>query len=582
MAQGLGAGILWGAVAGTAVVVGLAQVAPVVTLPSGTLAAAPESAAQDTPSVTVPSASSAETVPAQVTEPAPKPAQEQATGDPAPAPAVAADAPAAQVARPSLPPTAAQPPVAQAPGGDAPGDTARVSAPDVAPDVATDAPPAPGAPDAVAVPTAPSRSPGNPPAPDRQTAPAAPGSETVPATREAAPPAPAATQDLAAPVHGDTARTPRPDVPALTSDTTASAVPDAPAILTEPPQDAPVADVGTVPAPPPAPPPAAPPEAATPEVATAPAIVAEPPVEAAPDAIPNASVPAAPEAAPAPTAPPAGVRVGRLPRIGDDTAPEVGTDSTDAPPLAALPGMPGRPLPTQPAPATPAPEAPATEDLGALAAFAVPFDNPDNRPVLSIVLVDTAPGDRPAVDALASFPFPLTVALDPTDAGAAETMRAYRAAGIEIAAFVRFPDDATAQDVAVTWDVHRTTLAESVALVDASDGAIQSRREPMAQVVAELVRSGHGFVTMSQGFNAGQKLAAREGVPSALVFRSLDPADRGAMTRALDQGAFRAGQDGRAVLTAPLSAETLAILAEWGLGTRQAVVALAPLSAALD
>jgi polysaccharide deacetylase 2 family uncharacterized protein YibQ len=220
--------------------------------------------------------------------------------------------------------------------------------------------------------------------------------------------------------------------------------------------------------------------------------------------------------------------------------------------------------------------------MSALAAHAIPFENPENRPVLAIVLIETSAAARPAVESLAGFPFPLTVALNPAEAGAAETMRTYRAAGVEVAMFVRFPDEATAQDVAVAWEVHTATLPETVALVDASDGAIQSLREPMAQVVAELVRSGHGFLTMPQGFNAGQKLAEREGVPSGLVFRPLDPSDRGAMVRTLDQGAFRAGQEGRAILTAPLSDDTLAALAEWGLGTRQAVVVLAPLSAALD
>jgi hypothetical protein len=71
-------------------------------------------------------------------------------------------------------------------------------------------------------------------------------------------------------------------------------------------------------------------------------------------------------------------------------------------------------------------------------------------------------------------------------------------------------------------------------------------------------------------------------VPNALIQRALDPADRGAMERALEQGALRAGQDGRAVLTAPLTDDALAALAEWSLGTRQAAVILGPLSAALD
>jgi polysaccharide deacetylase 2 family uncharacterized protein YibQ len=213
---------------------------------------------------------------------------------------------------------------------------------------------------------------------------------------------------------------------------------------------------------------------------------------------------------------------------------------------------------------------------------AIAFANPDARPVLSIVLTETPDGPRPDPSRLAGFPFPLTVALDPARADAAQALAAYRAAGAEAAMLVRLPEEASAQDVAVALEVYRAALPQTVALVDGTDGALQSRREAMAQVVAELARSGHGFLTASQGFNAGQKLAAREGVPNGLVLRALDPADPGAMSRALDAGALRAGQEGRAILTAPLTDATLAQLAAWALGTRQAVITMGPLSAALD
>ena len=253
--------------------------------------------------------------------------------------------------------------------------------------------------------------------------------------------------------------------------------------------------------------------------------------------------------------------------------------------------MPGQRV-TAPAPATAAPDpdaAIADDTTGAAAPsgvalvdHAIAFDNPDGRPVLAIVLTEPVDGPRPDPARLAGFPFPLTVALDPSRPDAAAALDAYRAAGAEAAMLVRLPEDASAQDVAVAMEVYRAALPRTVAFVDGTDGALQTRREAMAQVVAELMRSGHGFLTTSQGFNAGQKLAAREGVPNGLVLRALDPADPDAMERALDAGALRAGQDGRAILSAPLTDATLAELASWALGTRQAVITMGPLSAALD
>ncbi len=547
MAQGLGAGILWGAVTGAVLTVGLSMVAPVVQLAEG-------ASGGDAPSVTVPA-------PAPEVADTPLPdtvasAMDELRDDPAPEPAAEATPPAHEPEAPGVPEA---PPerLAAAPEPEAPvGETA--------PQVVADPPVSPDGPVSAVAPAVPPESSGAPVAAPSQTALAPPGSESTPSVGEAAPPAPEAVLDVAAPEQGAAIST-RPDVPTATAPRLSTAAPTIPA---EPGQDAPAAGVEPLPDPP------------SPAEDRAAAVPPQPDTTTSPEApeamTPDTDAPASPQ-------PPTSVLVDRLPRIGSDPAPEAdAAEEPASPPSAALPGSPGRIAPSQPSPVPAAPDADLPEDMTALGAHAVPFENPDNRPVLAIVLTDAGGADRPAAEALAGFPFPLTVALDPSAPGASDAMRAYRAAGVELAMFVRFPDDATAQDVAVAWAVHSATLSETVALVDASDGAIQSLREPMAQIVAELARSGHGFVTMPQGFNAGQKLAEREGVPSGLVFRQLDASDRGAMSRTLDQGAFRAGQDGRAILTAPLTEATLAGLAEWGLGTRQASVVLAPLSAALD
>lgn len=329
------------------------------------------------------------------------------------------------------------------------------------------------------------------------------------------------------------------------------------------------------------------------------------PVPAPATAATQPAPPAAPEAtvaqADTPPQPAPEVRINRPPATADATpsdpmlpqpaAPEAGAATSEAAPAPVLPGQRASTMPGQrvPAPATGAAPSGATAEAAPAATtgvaiddHAIAFANPDARPVLSIVLTETADGARPDPARMSGFPFPLTVALDPTRPDAAQALADYREAGVEAAMLVRLPEDASAQDVAVALEVYRSALPQTVAFVDGTDGALQSRREAMAQVVAELARSGHGFLTASQGFNAGQKLAAREGVPNGLILRALDPSDPGAMARALDAGALRAGQDGRAILTAPLTDASLAELAAWALGTRQAVITMAPLSAALD
>ena len=80
-----------------------------------------------------------------------------------------------------------------------------------------------------------------------------------------------------------------------------------------------------------------------------------------------------------------------------------------------------------------------------------------------------------------------------------------------------------------------------------------------------------------------QKLAARKGVPSAVVFRDFDGAGQTPDTirRFLDQAAFRADQEGVVIMLGRVRPETISALLVWGLQDRASRVALSPLSAAL-
>jgi polysaccharide deacetylase 2 family uncharacterized protein YibQ len=92
------------------------------------------------------------------------------------------------------------------------------------------------------------------------------------------------------------------------------------------------------------------------------------------------------------------------------------------------------------------------------------------------------------------------------------------------------------------------------------------------------------LVTQDNGLNTVPKLAARDGVPTAVVFRDFDGADQTptVMRRFLDQAAFRAGQVGGVVMLGRVRPDTISALLVWGLQDRASRVTLAPVSAVLS
>jgi uncharacterized protein len=248
----------------------------------------------------------------------------------------------------------------------------------------------------------------------------------------------------------------------------------------------------------------------------------------------------------------AGVVTGRLPRIGQASTSEgaAAEGAADAP----------------------------------LVRYARSFENPDNKPVFSIVLIDTGAPELDR-DALAALPFPVSFALDPMDAAAPAHAAIYRAAGQEVLMLATgIPEGATASDLEVSFAALSERLPEAVAVLDQQDPVFQDNRPLATQVVPILAAQGRGLVTWDEGLNAADQVARREGLPSVMAFRDLDSDGENAETvrRYLDRAAFRAAQDGRVVVIGQTRPETVEALIAWGLEGRSASVALAPISAALS
>lgn len=226
----------------------------------------------------------------------------------------------------------------------------------------------------------------------------------------------------------------------------------------------------------------------------------------------------------------------------------------------------------------------APADATALQRFAADFVNPDNKPLFAIVLVDTGePGlDRQAV---ASLPFAVSIVIDPLMQGAADHAALYRAGGKEVIMLASgIPDGATAADVEQTFQAHAGVLPEAVAVIDSADAMFQNDRPLSTQIVAILAAQGRGLLTWDRGLNAADQVARREGLPTATIFRQIDAEAEGVpvMRRYLDRAAFKAAQEGEAIVLGTIRPETIAALLEWTIEGRASTVALAPASAILQ
>lgn len=218
--------------------------------------------------------------------------------------------------------------------------------------------------------------------------------------------------------------------------------------------------------------------------------------------------------------------------------------------------------------------------------FSQTFENPEGKPLMSIVLMDTG-GDLDVaaigLPALSSFPYPLSFAVDAALPDATDRMARYRNEGFDVLAMVDLPSGARPTDAGVSLSVALNTMPQVVGVLEGTGEGLQGSREVVDQVTRILKASGHGLVAQSKGLNSMPKLAVKEGVPAAPVFRDFDSAGQTPrlIRRLLDQATFKAGQEGGVIMLGRLRPETIEALLVWGLADRAGSVALAPVSAVL-
>ena len=225
-----------------------------------------------------------------------------------------------------------------------------------------------------------------------------------------------------------------------------------------------------------------------------------------------------------------------------------------------------------------------TEDVTPpIRANAVAFENFEAKPLMSVILLDDGAGSVGA-EALAAFPYPLTFAVDAFAPDAPDRMARYRAAGFEVMALLDMPQGATPADAETSLRGALNKLPEAVAVMEGDATGLQEAKPVSDQLAAILSETGHGLVLFPKGLNTAQKLAAKEGVPSATVFRDFDGKEQDAQVirRFLDQAAFKARQEENGVIMlGRMRPDTISALLLWGLQDRASSVALAPISALL-
>jgi polysaccharide deacetylase 2 family uncharacterized protein YibQ len=218
-----------------------------------------------------------------------------------------------------------------------------------------------------------------------------------------------------------------------------------------------------------------------------------------------------------------------------------------------------------------------------LVANAEAFTNPDNRPLLSIVLIDTGEFNINA-DALASFPYPITFAIDPLREDALEKVQSYRARGFEVLAVADLPTDGDGSLPSLALMPTLDSVPGLVGVLEGTDSGLQGNMELAEEVLRAVSGSGYGLILRPKGLNAAQQIADGRNLAVETLFRDFDAngQDATVIRRFLDQAAFKARQEGEIVMVGRLRPATISALLLWGLQDRASSVALAPISAVLQ
>ena len=207
----------------------------------------------------------------------------------------------------------------------------------------------------------------------------------------------------------------------------------------------------------------------------------------------------------------------------------------------------------------------------------------DDRPLMSIILIDTGEFNI-GPEALASFPYPISFAIDPLRDDALEAAERYRSEGFELLIVADLPEsgDASLVDVALVPTID--SIPGAVGILEGTNGGLQGNMELAESVLKMVEDTGNGLVLRPKVLNAAQQQADGRDLPVETMFRDFDASGQNAsvIRRFLDQAAFKARQEGSVIMVGRLRPATISALLLWGLQDRASSVALTPITTIWD
>lgn len=234
-----------------------------------------------------------------------------------------------------------------------------------------------------------------------------------------------------------------------------------------------------------------------------------------------------------------------------------------------------------------APEDPSSnsvwEQNRAMEAYSALFENPDGKPLMSVVLIDDA-ASAAGPEMLASFPYPVSVAINATAPDARDAMQRYRNAGIEVLVIADLPDRANAGDAHAMMQNIGASVPEAVGVLEGEGAGLQISRDASEALARALLETGQSLVLFRKELQTAPRLIAREGVAVGTILSDFDGDNQSAadIGRQFDQAASEAAQGVEGViLLGHLRGETIDALRRWASQDSASQVSLAPVSAVL-
>jgi len=215
----------------------------------------------------------------------------------------------------------------------------------------------------------------------------------------------------------------------------------------------------------------------------------------------------------------------------------------------------------------------------AIEVFATAFSGDTSKPMLAIVLEDTLESSlQPLVDAGVPLTFAVLAGVD-----SSTSAQSIRGAGFEVVALL--PEGLSlTEGVAENIARFMQNVPVAVALMDSSSPALMLNRNSMQTVIEIAGPSGLGLITFAKN---GELVARAQADEAGMAFGSAlhisdEFLDEELIIQALNQAAFVAGTNDRAIVFAKTKPTTISALLRWLQSARASQVEIVPVSVLLQ